>query len=398
MQKNVTSGKLWNRNYILCMAISAIVMAAYSMFHPALSIYGETLGYGTDIIGGIVGIATFICMFGRMLVGGWSDRYSRKKIVMISLAFLLVGYLLFFFSSSIAVLLVAKIFQAVSQGMITTVLNTVALDTLPPDKMGAGIGYYSLASSLAQCFAPQIGTNLSHAGLFPLLFGSSAVLTVAAMAVLMLIDIPKPVSAERVAGLKRRLSWRDYICVPALPAACMLLFNGVTHASVSNYLSICGLSRGIEAVGIFFTINSIAMIITRPLCGKLADRKPLIWTMLPGYALMIIAFLLIASAGNIINIVVAAVLYGTGFGATQASIQLWALRRAGPESRGIANSTFYVGGDLGLSMGAYFAGSISAFAGYTPMYLLMGCVSLCSITFFVLFNAFELRKKKSLRS
>lgn len=376
------------------MITSAIITGAYSMFHPALSIYGESLGYGTDIIGSIVGIATFICMFGRMLVGGWSDRYSRKKIVMLSLAFLLIGYLLFFLSDSIVVIMIAKVFQAVSQGMITTVLNTIALDTLPLDKMGAGIGYYSLASSLAQCFAPQIGTNLSHAGLFPILFGSSAALTVGAMAAFMLIDIPKPErSVKPVVKTKQRLNWRSYICIPALPAACMLLFNGITHASISNYLSICGLSRGIEAIGIFFTINSIVMIITRPLCGKLADQKPLIWTMLPGYLFMVTAFLLIAFANNIVSIAIAAVIYGTGFGATQASIQLWALRRAGPENRGIANSTYYVGGDLGLSLGACFAGNISAFAGYTPMYLLMGCVSLCSITFFILFTLSERKKR-----
>lgn len=364
------------------------------MFHPALSIYGKSLGYGTDIIGGVVAVATFICMFGRLMVGGWSDRYSRKKIVMIALAFMVAAYCLFFVARTIPLMLIAKILQAVSHGMITTVLNTVALDTLPPDKMGAGIGYYSLAASLAQSFAPQIGTSLSNAGRFALLFGSSAVLTAMAMVILYLIDIPLP-KKKNIAGKKTVFSLKNYLCIAALPAAFMLLVNGITHASIANYLSICGLSRGIETIGTFFTINSIAMIITRPLCGRLADKKPLVWIMLPGYIFMIFAILLIAVAQDITLIIMAAVCYGIGFGATQASIQLWALRRAGPANRGIANSTFYVGGDLGLSLGAYLAGAVAAFAGYKPMYLLMACISAAGISFFILFNLYESKKKRT---
>ena len=381
MNAPAVSGKLWNKVFIMTMLVSALSNISNSMLSPALPIYVESLGRGTDIAGTIVAVATFLSMFGRGLSGGWSDKISRKTIILASLFFSTVAFVLFCFADNLPMLYLAKCMQGVSSGIITTVLCTIAYDTLPPELLGSGIGLFSLAGSLAQCLAPSIGTALASRGMYTLLFLSSAVASAASFLVLMFIPVqltPKALAWKQAkldgTAVRRGFRIGDYICREALPAAVLLLMNGIIHSAIMNYLSICGISRGIDTIAIFFTINSIVLIFARPVCGKLSDHKSMSWLMVPGYLCMGLACLIVAISYSVVPILIAAVFYGLGFGAVMCGAQLLAIRSAGPERRSIANSTYFVGGDVGLALGAYVSGALAAAVGYGPMY---GIIAAC---------------------
>jgi len=373
---------IWNKNYILCMAISTVAAIGHGMFNPALPVYAHKLGIATDIIGTVVGFAMFMCMFGRGMMGGLADRIDNKKLVRISLLVLLGGYSCFFFADNVPLLLIAKTLQAVGNGMTNTILSTLAFAAVPPRKLASGIGMFSLASSLAQCFAPNIGTEIAYSGHFTLLFSVSVVMTLISLLILNLIEAPKV--RVRDYPEDKKFSVSSFICRPAVPAAIMLLFNGIVYSSISNYLSLYGLEKGFARIGLFFTINSAAMLITRPLTGKICDTKPLSLIMIPGYLAQICTCLLIARTGSMAGICIGAACYGFGFGSTQAAIQVMALKSVGAEQRGKANGTFYVGGDIGLSCGSFVAGTLAKQAGYPVMYSMMAFVAAGSLIFFLL--------------
>ena len=383
-----TSNKLWNKTFILTMLVSGLSTLSNSMLSPALPIYAGSLGYGTDIAGTIVAIATFLSMFGRGLSGGWSNRMSRKTLLMICLCGSAAAFVLFRFAVNFPLLLAAKCIQGVCSGIIITVLCTIAYDTLPPELMGRGVAMYGLASSLVGCIAPSIGTALAHAGLYNVLFLSSAAAALGSAALLMTIPVrlTEPARAwieakKNGTAQRRRFHISDYLCREALPAGFLLLMTGIVYAAVANYLSICGLSRGINSVALFFTINSVTMILFQPVCGKLADSKPISWLVVPGFVLMGVSCLLIAFATNMVFISIAGALFGVGFCTASCAGQLAAIRSVDIDRRSIANSTYYVGGDIGLTLGAYLSGALAAGAGYTVMYLVAGGFSLLTLVF-----------------
>ena len=325
-------------------------------------------------------------MFGRLLSGGWSDRVNRKTLLLTALGMITAAFVLFCFAHTLPLLFAAKILQGIGSGVISTVLCTVAFDTLPPELLGSGIGVFSLASSLAQCVAPSIGTALAHAGMYRTLFLSAALVAALSFLVLMLIPVPLTpraiqwAEAKKNGTLKKRgFHISDYLCREAMPAAMLLLMNGVIHAAIMNYLSICGLSRGINSIATFFVINSVVLIASRPLLGKFADHKPLSWLLLPGYALMAASCVLIATAQSMPPVLIAAVCYGLGFGATQCAGQLAAIRSVGLDRRNVANSTYYVGGDVGLTLGAYIDGALAASVGYAVMYNFIAACCLATL-------------------
>ncbi len=401
MGSGARTGKLWNRTFLFCMLISGLANMSNGMLSPALPIYVTALGRGTEIAGTIVAVATFLSMFGRGLSGGWSDKYSRKTIILVCLISTVAAFLLFCFADSIPLLVLAKCLQGVSSGIITTVLCTIAYDTLPPELLGSGIGMFALAGSLAQCIAPSIGTALAKRGMYTTLFASSAAAAAVSFLILLTIPVELTAKAKRWQEAKRNGTAQrrgfhisDYLCRPAFPAAFLLIMNGIIHAAISNFLAHCGLSRGIESIALFFTINSIVLIVARPLCGRISDRRHIGWLIIPGYIAMGAACLLIATAKNMVPIVIAAVLYGFGFGATMATSQLWAIRAAGPDQRSTANSTYYVGGDIGLALGAYVAGALAAAVNYTVMYAIIAAVCAFSMLWFI---AYVLLRRKTAR-
>ncbi len=381
----MTKKTIWNRNYIFCMMISTAAAVGHGMLNPALPVYAQNLGLATDIIGIIMAFAMFICMFGRGFIGGCSDRVSKKKLVCWSLLILMSGYICFLFAKNIPLMLLAKTLQAVGQGMVNTVLSTLAFSSIPPEKMASGIGMFSLATSLAQCFAPNLGTEFAYGNQFSLLFLVSLAMTLVSLIILNFIVEPK-MEHQKQRRTDRKLCLRDFICIPAIPAAIMLLFNGIIYSSISNYLSLYGLERGFDRIGIFFTINSIVMLVTRPLTGKICDTKPLLLIMLPGYLTKICACLLIANAGSLAAICMAAGCYGFGFGSTQAAIQIMAIRSVGSEQRGKANGTFYVGGDIGLSCGSLVAGTLAKNVGYDHMYMTMAVIAAACLAFYLIYQ------------
>ena len=392
--KTEKKATIWNKNYILCMAIGSMSAVGHGMLNPSLPIYAKSLGIAVSAIGTVMAVAMFVCMFGRAIAGGLSDRINNKYLVLAAQVFLLLGYGLLMIAGNIPGLAIGKTLQAVGNGVNATVLSTIAFASLPKERLASGIGMFSLASSLAQCFSPNMGTELAAANQFVLLFGISIAMTVFSIVALAFVKNPlaKAKTSAKMETTDKGI--RKYICKPAIPAAIMLLFNGIVYSAIANYLSMYGLEKGIQRIGVFFTINSITMLVTRPVTGKICDRKPLAYIMIPGYVAQIIACLLISGVNSIASVAIAAVCYGFGFGTTQAAIQIMAIRSVGDEQRGRANGTFYVGGDLGLACGSYVAGALSEVVGYSSMYVAMAVTAALCLGYYIILTYGHGRRKR----
>lgn len=376
------------------MLVSASAGFAQSMLNPAMPVYGQTIGLSTDIIGLISAIALIICMFGRGISGKYSDIMSKKKLVYMGLLIMLCGYGLYFFADSMPIFFAARVLQTVGSGMQITVLSALAISVVPSARIPSAIAIFSVASSLAQCFAPNIGTNLAYEGNFMALFIAAFVLIFLSVFFVYCINEGKlPEKKPRKTGIKR-FALSNLLCIPAIPSAILLLFNGIIFTCISSYLSLYGLERNLPDIGVFFTINAITMIASRPIVGKICDSKSLAVIIIPGYLLEMVTALILAGTSDMVSVCVAAVCFGLGYGAVMAAIQIMAVRSVGPSRRGEANGTFYVGGDVGLAFGAYAGGAIFNAVGATNMYLFMAVMAALSLVFYAGYGVQRRRRKQ----
>ncbi len=333
-------------------------------------------------------------MIARAVVGWLSDSKSKKRLVGISLICMMAAYALYLPAKGLWLIAAARIMQGIGHGALITVLSTLAIEYLPPERMGEGIGMYSLASSLAQCVAPVLGTYFAKLSQYRLAFILALVTIVGAFAALQLIkDAPVslPVNAEKPVdsaqdGNPVMRFLKKFIYKDALLGAMLLLFMGILHSAISNYLAIYGFKQNLTQIGLFFTVNSVVLILFRPVLGRFADKTHPSFLIIPGLILMGLVFVMLGNLTSPWQIYIGGALYGIGFGAVMSMSQMISVKSAPPEKRGVANGTYYVLGDIGLSLGAYVSGLLAKETGYGGMYLVMAGVTALTIVFYLVFS------------
>jgi predicted MFS family arabinose efflux permease len=88
---------------------------------------------------------------------------------------------------------------------------------------------------------------------------------------------------------------------------------------------------------------------------------------------------------GLVGVVVAAVLYGIGFGSAQPALQAANLRLASPDKRGVASASFITAFDLGIGLGSIILGWVSQYTGYEVLFIVCaGSVIVSAIVFITL--------------
>lgn len=102
--------------------------------------------------------------------GSLSDRWGRKKLLLLSFAVFFVAYLGFALSKSTVVIAVLFVFYGLFQGMFRSVGKAFAADFVPEHLRASGVGWYSttvgLLGLIASIVAGQLWDRVGHAAVF----------------------------------------------------------------------------------------------------------------------------------------------------------------------------------------------------------------------------------------
>ena len=123
-----------------------------------------TLPFNPDVaVGVVVGSFSIIQFLFAPIFGSLSDRIGRRPILLVSILFNIVGYILFGLSSSFVFLLLARIVSGFGSANIAAAQAYIA-DITPPQDRAKRMGIIGAAFGLGFVFGPPIGGWLYHAG------------------------------------------------------------------------------------------------------------------------------------------------------------------------------------------------------------------------------------------
>jgi MFS family permease len=97
------------------------------------------------------------------------------------------------------------------------------------------------------------------------------------------------------------------------PSALMFTIS-LTYGSIVSFLPLFQEKQGIANAGIFFSIFAVTLILVRALAGKLSDIKGRKFVIVPGMIIITPGLWFVATANSLTTFLVAALLYGLGFG------------------------------------------------------------------------------------
>ncbi|KLU63208.1 purine efflux pump PbuE [Peptococcaceae bacterium CEB3] len=372
--------KLWTKNFVLIVLANFIIFFGFQMLMPTIPVYAEKLGGSQSEAGLVMGIFAISAVLIRPFAGRAIDIYGRKVVFLLGLAVFFVSVLAYNWLPTVLLLVLFRLIHGFGWGASSTAAGTIAADTIPRPRLTEGMGYYGIASDIAMALAPAYGLFLIGSYGFPVLFFSSGAATLLAIILACLI-------AYRGASRTERAVKTAFFEKAAFRPSLLMFFVTMTFGAIVSFLALYASHLGIPNIGIFFTFYALALMLSRPLFGRLADRRGFDIVLVPGMLAILMAMFLLyraqVSSQPLTILLVAAVVYGFGFGAVQPSLQAMAVLNVPFNRRGAANGTFYSAFDLGIGLGSGIWGVVADVWGFSAMYLGATVPALLALLFYL---------------
>ena len=350
---------IWNKDFIIVFLVNIVAYMGFQMLNPNITKYASSLGIVSTLVGIIAAAYSFAALLSRPFSGMLTDKMSKKNILLASLLGLALCFLGYMVTTNAYGLMVIRFVHGVFFGFNSTVTMTMASNALPPRKLSSGLGVFGLSSVGSMAIAPSIGIAIVDSLGYTALFLIGAVLTV--LSGICALFVKKDVPNRSARG---PFSIHNLVAVQTIPPALIGLMVSSTSGLVSSYLVLHGDARNIANVGVYFTVYAVTLLVVRPLIGKLADTVSPAFVIYPCCAATAATMLVLGFAHSTAAIVAAGILFGIGYGGIHPVIQTLCIKSVVPERRGVASSTFYMGLDVGNTLGPFVGGLLIPLVNY----------------------------------
>ena len=154
---------IWTKSFILVMILNFLCGVVGMMTLPLVLEYAKEIGAGLTLASTAASLMSFVSLVICPFAGYISDRFDRKKILLICSA----GYGIFLMAHMLASNIAVLMFCRVGTGIFFSLLSVtnMAFSTIfiPRARMGEGLGYAALANILAQAVGPAVGLGIAAA-------------------------------------------------------------------------------------------------------------------------------------------------------------------------------------------------------------------------------------------
>lgn len=364
----ISSGILYMTQYVLVAALPIVITSELS---------------GSDLDASLAmtyfQIGTILC---RIFAGRLIDGFNKRIVLLISTALFFIIMGLFNFTTSLEAVFVLRGLHGVVFALGTTVMATLAVLVLPPNRKGEGVNMFAIFSNIAMVLGPAIGLYaLSSYGSMAL-YIFLTIMTGLAMVLSNIIPLSKELELPKQSKYK---GWHisQFIENKSLPWALMGLFIGFTYSGVLVFIPIELNSMGAGIWGsAFFAIFALMIIISRPIVGKIYARygsKIIIYT---GLGLFILGLFALGLAITPLAILFTAPLLGLGYGAAQPAFQALAIQSAPIERAGVSTATYFLALDISVGAGSVILAVLASAWGYQYLYMFTALVMVIALALY----------------
>ena len=151
--------KLWTRPFIMIMGINFLIFLSFNMINPSLPLYFQDLGISETMTGVCISIFTVGSVIIRPIAGDVLDHFGRRGVFFISMILLAVLIFCYSFMTTIALILILRVFHGIDWSFASTSTSTIATDIIPRHLTGTGIGIFGMSMSLALAVAPALAVG-----------------------------------------------------------------------------------------------------------------------------------------------------------------------------------------------------------------------------------------------
>ena len=355
--------RLITRDMALVMLATFCFMSSNMLANPIVAGYAESLGSSGMLMGVVAGSMSFISLFCRPIAGNLSDRTSKRTLVAAGTVLYFAAGLLYYFAGSPIMLIMARVINGVGFACCSVCLATWMSLLLPIRHMGAGMGLYGTMNALAMAVGPAFGIRAQKYIGYRLTFLSSLVLAaIMLIATLMVKNGGQPVRKKQTsisATKKHRFSIRSILEPRVVPLSLTFMMFAIAYFANQSFIVSYVQSRHLPVSSdLFFMFYAVALLVLRLGLRDLFDSKGFRFWLTVCSLGMLAMLACMTFLFNDWMLLLAAIFTAVGYGLMSSVTQAQAVVIAGRERSGIANSTYYAGIDLGMSVGPFVGGLV----------------------------------------
>lgn len=142
---------------VVLAALASVGSFATSILLPSLPSIAKNLHVSTAEAASAISIYLAVFAVGQLIVGPLSDRYGRKKPVIVGLLIFLAGSVWCEFATDLPTLLIGRVIQAFGACAASVLSRAIARDLLSGEELTRALAFIMVAMSAAPGFSPLIG-------------------------------------------------------------------------------------------------------------------------------------------------------------------------------------------------------------------------------------------------
>ena len=374
------------RSFVVLWLATLLFYLGFQLLLPVMPLYATALGAREAHVGLIIGVFALAAMLLRPVAGDLADRLGRRPLVLLGSAIFALAPLGYAAVGTISGLLLLRVFHGAGMGFGPTAGTVIVTDLTPPERRGAAMGTYGLASAVALAAGPYLGGELVRRTSFTATFFVATVIEAGAFLLAWALPETRPVpglppawarGSGRPAAAQGALArfWHRWFSSAAVFPSGLVLALYVSYGGLATLLPLFAERRELGNPGLFFTVFAVVSLVVRSPAGRLSDRLGRRALIAPALALAGISLAWLASARSAGVFLGSAALYGVGFGAGQPALLAMTADRVPVGERGRAMGTLYAAWELGIFGGSILLGLCATRLGYEATWWIAAAIA-----------------------
>jgi MFS family permease len=350
--------------------------SAFQLF-PVIPLRIMDLGATKGAAGMFLFVYTLSSAFAAPVMGSIADHVGRRRMLVLASSLFIVFSLAYGVVPWLPLVLVIAIVHGAIWSSLLASASAIMIDFIPPERRTEGLGYAGMAPTAAIAIAPAVGLFVYKLGWLALC------VEIAVLSALMTVWATRIPGADRPPADASRPKLAELWDWSVIRTALSLAAISFGYGGVTSYVTILSLERGIKPESLFFTVFAITIVVIRIFTSPLGDRYGHKVLLYPAFVAMPIAFAMLAAAQTVWQIVVAAILFGIGLGASFPAFMTFVVTHTDEQRRARTFGSVIWAFDTGIGLGSFFIGMLGQSRGLGFAFNVAAALACLSIPIFV---------------